>query len=231
MKSKNFYAQYFAEFIGTFFLVFFGCGSVILAEINPGFDGGFIPIVFGGAVSIMIYATGHISGAHFNPAVTIGFWSTRRFPLSKVCGYILAQCGGGILASCVHKIIFTEVHGYGATLINSSTLSGFIMEMILSFSLMFVIISVATDSRAVGELAGIAIGSTVAVCAFVGGPITGASMNPARTLAPALLSGEFSLFWIYLFAPILGTVLGAKTYEWIRCNQDGETTKGPTGCC
>ena len=105
------------------------------------------------------------------------------------------------------------------------------MEVILSFSLMFVIISVATDSRAVGELAGIAIGSTVAVCAFVGGPMTKASMNPARTLGSDILNFNFSQTWVYFVAPILGTILGAKTYEWIRCHQEETNSNDPTGCC
>ena len=110
-------------------------------------------------------------------------------------------------------------------------MQGILMEVILSFSLMFVIISVATDSRAVGELAGIAIGSTVAVCAFVGGPLTNASMNPARTLGPDILNFNFTHTWIYFTAPLIGTVLGAKTYEWIRCQQEESDSNDPTGCC
>ena len=228
---KNYVSKYLAEAIGTFFLVFFGCGSMILAQVDQTFSSGFIPIIFGGAVSIMIYATGHISGAHFNPAVTIGFWSVGRFPLKRVPGYIISQIVGATLASFIHKIIFGSAHDFGATIIKNSLSSGFLVEVILSFSLMFVIISVATDSRAVGELAGMAIGSTVAVCAFVGGPITKASMNPARTLGPDILNMNFSQTWIYLAAPIIGTILGAKVYEWIRCHQEDTEPKGPTGCC
>ncbi len=228
---KNYFSKYLAEGIGTFFLVFFGCGSMILAQLDQNFAGGFVPVIFGGAVSIMIYAIGHISGAHFNPAVTIGFWSVGRFPLKRVPGYIISQFIGATLASSVHKIIFESGHDFGATVINGTLVQGVLMEVILSFSLMFVIISVATDSRAVGELAGIAIGSTVAVCAFVGGPITRASMNPARTLGPDILNFNFSQTWIYFFAPIIGTVLGAKTYEWIRCHQEETSSNNPTGCC
>ncbi|MDA8792193.1 aquaporin [Bacteriovoracaceae bacterium] len=218
--SRNSWTQYMAEFIGTFFLVFFGCGSMILAELNPEFNGSFIPIIWGGAVSIMIYAVGHISGAHFNPAVTIAFWGVKRFPGKSVPGFILAQIFGALLASTVHLIIWGGEHSFGATGLSVSLSSGMLVEVILSFALMFVIISVATDSRAIGELAGIAIGSTVALDAFVGGPLTKASMNPARSLAPALYSGELSTLWLYFIGPIIGAYLGAKVYEYIRTHQN-----------
>lgn len=224
------FPQYIAEFIGTFFLVFFGCGSMILAELNPTYNGSFIPVVFGGAVSIMIYATGHISGAHFNPAVTLAFWVAKRFPAKRIPGYLLAQVSGAILASTFHKIIWSGDHSLGGTALSTSLASGFLVEVVLSFALMFVIISVATDSRAVGELAGIAIGTTVALCAFVGGPLTNASMNPARTLGPAILSMNFTHLWLYFTAPVIGTILGAKTYEWIRCYQESNDEE-KHGCC
>ena len=223
-------SQYLAEFIGTFFLVFFGCGAMVLAELNTNYSSEFIPVIFGGAVSIMIYSTGHISGAHFNPAVTLAFWSLGKFPAKRVFGYILFQCLGALLASFLHKVIFIEPHSFGKTVIGISVAPAFLIEFVLSFALMFVITSVATDSRAVGELAGIAIGSTVAICAFVGGPLTGASMNPARTLAPAILSLDFGHLWIYLISPVLGTVFGAKVYDWIRCNRE-EKTDESHGCC
>ncbi len=229
MKIKHELPQYIAEFIGSFFLIFFGCGSMILAELNINYNGDFIPLVWGGAVSIMIYAVGHISGAHFNPAVTIAFWSAKRFPAKRVLGYITAQILGAISASFVHWIIWGSNHQFGMTTLHISFAASFMVEIILSFALMFVIISVATDSRAVGELAGIAIGSTVALCAFVGGPLTSASMNPARSIAPAIFSGNYSQLWPYIVAPILGTILGAKTYEWIRCHKDSSNDKH--GCC
>jgi len=230
MKTKHEFPQYIAEFIGTFFLVFFGCGSVILSELNSSYNDSLIPLVFGGTVSIMIYAVGHISGAHFNPAVTIAFWSTKRFTAKRLVGYLTSQFVGAALGSLIHKMIWGSLHTFGTTTLSTSLGTGFLAEVILSFCLMFVIISVATDSRAVGELAGIAIGTTVAICAFVGGPLTGASMNPARTLGPALISMNFSSLWIYLTAPILGTVLGAKTYEWIRCHKEAESDDSH-GCC
>ncbi len=229
MKVKHEASQYVAEFIGSFFLIFFGCGSMILAELNQAYNGSLVPFIWGGAVSIMIYAVGHISGAHFNPAVTLAFWSVKRFPTKRVFGYLLSQISGALLASIVHMIIWGANHKFGATEISLSLNGGLLVEVILSFALMFVIISVATDSRAVGELAGIAIGSTVALCAFVGGPLTNASMNPARSIAPAILSGNYVNLWAYILAPLIGTFLGAKVYEWIRCNK--ENNSDSAGCC
>lgn len=230
MNIKHHLPQYIAEFIGSFFLVFFGCGSMILAQLDPNYQAGFIPIIWGAAVAIMIYAVGHISGAHFNPAVTISFWAVKRFPGKRVLAYVLSQISGALVASSTHMAIWGNEHHFGATSISLSFMGGFMVEMILSFVLMFVIISVATDARAVGELAGIAIGSTVALCAFVGGPLTNASMNPARSIAPAILSGDYSLLLLYIFAPIIGALLGAKAYEWIRCHKESTDEDGH-GCC
>ena len=229
MSVKHELPQYIAEFIGTFFLIFFGCGSMILSELIPDYSSSFIPVIWGGAVSIMIYAVGHISGAHFNPAVTLSFWIIKRFPAKRIPGYVLSQILGGLLASFVHYLIWGNGHDFGSTVFGLSVGGAFLIEIILSFALMFVIISVATDSRAVGELAGIAIGSTVALCAFIGGPLTSASMNPARSIAPAIMSGNFSGLWLYILAPILGAALGAITYEWIRCHRVDDNDN--PGCC
>ncbi len=229
MKIKHSPAQYLAEFIGTFFMVFFGCGSMVLATKDPNFNGAFIPLIWGGVVSVMIYAVGHISGAHFNPAVTIAFWITRKFPSMRVPGYILSQVLGSCLACVLIMIIWGPQHDFGASIMTVELGVGFLVEVVLSFALMFVIISVATDTRAVGELAGLAIGSTVALAAFVGGPLTRASMNPARSLGPSLFSGTIDQVWPYILAPILGATLGALTYEWIRCHRDEEKTD--FGCC
>ena len=226
---KNRLSQYLAEFIGTYMMIFFGCGSMIMAETWPGYQAASVPIIWGGAVSIMIYAVGHISGAHFNPAVTIAFWATKKLPSSKVPGYLLSQFAGALLASVTHLLIFGGNHQFGMSMPSVSLSIVFFIEVIASFSLMFVIMSVATDSRAVGELAGIAIGSTVALNAFVVGPLTGASMNPARSLAPAVLSGQMSHLWIYLIAPVIGAAAGAIVYNWIKCDVDG--TEGTSGCC
>ena len=223
-------SQYLAEFIGTFFLVFFGCGAVITSQLRPDiFNPVFIPIVFGAVVSAMIYAVGHISGAHFNPAVTISFFILKRFPTKRLPGYIMAQVLGALLASSIHLLIWTSLgHGFGVTSVSGTLMSACILEFILSFVLMFVITSVATDSRAVGELAGLAIGLTVMICAFVGGPFTGASMNPARSIGPAVISGNTLNLSLYIIVPIIGAALGALAYEWIRCHKE---TDGEHGCC
>ena len=233
MQSNHVLAQYVAEFIGTFFLVFFGCGAIILAETSSPATGPLIPVVFGGAVAVMIYAVGHISGAHFNPGVTLAFWVTRRLAFSRVPGYVLAQILGALAASGIHAVLWGTDHSFGATTFSGEIMPAVVMEFILSFALMFVIMSVATDSRAVGELAGIAIGTTVTICAFTGGPLTGASMNPARSLGPALFAGNFDTLWLYLTVPLAGTCAGALVYNWIRCyrsTQPGSQDDG-MGCC
>jgi len=226
---KNRLSQYLAEFIGTYFMVFFGCGSMIMAETLPGYSSSAVPVIWGGAVSIMIYAVGHISGAHFNPAVTIAFWATRKLPGPRLPGYLFSQLSGALLASMTHLLIFGSGHHFGMTSPSIALLPTFLIEVIASFSLMFVIMSVATDSRAVGELAGIAIGSTVAINAFVVGPLTGASMNPARSFSPAIFSGSTESLWIYLTAPIIGAITGAFVYNWIKCDSKEESDS--TGCC
>ena len=229
MKIKHQPEQYLAEFLGTYFLIFFGCGSMILSETSSSYAGSFVPVIWGGAVSVMIYAVGHISGAHFNPAVTLSFWLTRRFPKKRILGYVVAQCSGAIAASSTHLLIWGSGHSFGASAMSIPTGSGFLVEGIVSFALMFVILSVATDSRAIGELAGIAIGTTVALAAFVAGPLTNASMNPARSLGPALINGDLSSLWIYILAPLLGAATGALTYEWIRCKK--AESSDSHGCC
>ena len=226
---KNRLSQYSAEFVGTYFMIFFGCGSMILANTQPGYNSSSIPIIWGGAVSIMIYAVGHISGAHLNPAVTIAFWATRKLPLKRVPGYLFSQFSGALLASMTHLLIFGKGHQFGMSFPTIGILPSFFAEVIATFSLMFVIMSVATDSRAVGELAGIAIGSTVAINAFVVGPLTGASMNPARSFSPSILSGEITYLWLYLTAPVIGALLGAFTYNWIKCEEKQDHSN--PGCC
>ena len=212
-----FLKQCAAECVGTFFLVFVGCGAVITVQLHPEISSMIIPIAFGGVVSVMVYAVGHISGAHFNPAVSIAFAVTRHFPLKCVSGYVTAQCLGALFASALLALFWRgQPQNLGVTTFAIPTLFAFGFEMAISFLLMFVIISVATDTRAKGEMAGLAIGTAVGICSAFAGPITGASMNPARSLGPALVSGELHSLWLYILAPILGAALGAKTYEKIR---------------
>jgi len=222
--------QSLAEAIGTFALVFMGCGAVIVHQM---FEGAIpsigIPIVFGGVISVMIYALGHISGAHFNPAVTIAFTVARHLPIRKTFAFIPAQISGATFASYLHKLIFGSIgHSFGNTVNKLSFSTGSFVEIILSFFLMLVIISVATDTRAVGEMAGLAIGTTVGIVGIFGGPLTGASMNPARSIAPAIVSGQIDGLILYIIMPIIGTVLGALIYENIRCES---SNKEDHGCC
>lgn len=217
MKEHALRQRTAAEAIGTFALVFAGCGALMVAERFPGSVApGAVPIVFGLVVAVMIYAVGHLSGAHFNPAVTLGFASVGRFPKREIPVYWAAQFLGAIAAIALLSAILPPNPGYGATLPNVAGFPALVWEAILTFLLMFVILAVATDTRAHGALAGLAIGATVSLDAFVGGPITGASMNPARSLAPALWQGQWQALWIYFVGPGLGAVIAAFTYEKLR---------------
>jgi MIP family channel proteins len=167
-------------------------------------------------IAVMIYATGHISGAHINPAVTLAFALTRHFPLVRVPFYWLAQCLGGVVAAVVLRALFGNVAHLGATLPAGSDAQSLVLEIVLTFMLMFVIMAVSTDDRAVGQAAAIAIGGSVLLDAMFGGPISGASMNPARSLAPALVSGALDHLWVYVVGPVAGALLGAFGYEVVR---------------
>ena len=167
----------------------------------------------------MIYAVGHISGAHFNPAVTLGFVLTRHFPLPRVGLYWAAQMAGALVAALLLRASLGNVAGVGVTLPSGSDGQAFLWEAVLSFFLMFVTMAVATDTRAVGEAAAIAIGGTVGLDAMFGGPVTGASMNPARSLGPAIASGELSSIWVYLAAPLLGAAAAAFVYQFLRTGE------------
>lgn len=218
-----------AEFIGTFTMIFVGCGAISVEVSQPGVIGHFgISMIFGLVVGAMIYATGHISGAHFNPAVTLGFASTDRFPWKQVPAYVLAQGAAALVAMVVLKWILPE-HVSGVTGTSLALSKAFFVEVLLTFFLMFVIAAVATDHRAVSQLAGVAIGATVALGALFGGPLTGASMNPARSLGPALVLGQTTALWLYLVAPCIGAVAGAWAYRLIRC--DDQAADNVDGCC
>ncbi len=210
-----------AELIGTFALVFAGCGAIMVDATTHELGHVGVAITFGLVIMVMIYALGHVSGAHFNPAVTFSFALTRHFPWPRAFLYWTAQIVGAILAAAILRASLGDVADVGATLPSGSDGQSFLWETVLTFFLMLVIVAVATDTRAVGEAAAIAIGGTVGLDAMFGGPISGASMNPARSLGPALVSGQLDALWVYLTAPLLGAALGAVTYQLLR---DGPTT-------
>jgi aquaporin NIP len=202
-----------AEAIGTFALVFAGCGAIMVDHQTHALGHVGVAISFGLVIMIMIYAVGHISGAHFNPAVTLAFAVSRHFPPARVLAYWAAQLAGALGAALVLRGSLGDVAHVGATLPAASNGQAFLWEAVLSFFLMFVIMAVATDARAVGEAAAIAIGGTVGLDAMFGGPITGASMNPARSLGPAIAAGDFTSIWVYLAAPIAGAAAAAVAYK------------------
>ena len=201
--------KYVAELIGTFSLVFCGTGAIIINDISGGTVTHVgIAITFGLIVMAMIYALGDISGAHINPAVTIAFWFSGRFPANEILPYILSQLLGGLLASGALKLLFPNHLTLGATLPADSAMQSFILEIILTFILMLVIINVSTGAKGKGIMAGSAIGAVVLLEAMFAGPITGASMNPVRSIAPAIMSGHKQHLWVYIAAPIIGALIG-----------------------
>jgi aquaporin NIP len=210
-----------AEALGVFTLVFAGCGAIITEAERPGTLGTVgIGLVFGLVVMAMVYATGHLSGAHLNPAVTVAFVLTRHMPRIDALAYIAAQLLGALSAAAVLSAAWPgQPASLGATIPTVGTGGALVYEGVMSAFLMFVIMAVATDVRAVGAAAAIAIGGTVGLDALFGGPITGASMNPARSLGPALVSGELHDLWIYLTAPLIGASIGALAYQLIRGKQ------------
>lgn len=175
-----------------------------------------IALAFGLVIMAMVYAVGHVSGAHLNPAVSLAFALTRHFPGSHVAVYWGAQVAGATLAAALLRVSLGDVADLGATAPAGSEGQAFLWEAVLTFLLMFVIMAVATDTRAVGEAAALAIGGTVALAALVGGPVSGASLNPSRSLGPALVAGELDALWLYLVAPVVGAAFGALAYQAIR---------------
>jgi MIP family channel proteins len=213
-----------AEAFGTFALVFAGAGAIMVDAKTHALGQVGIAITFGLVIMAMVYAIGHVSGAHFNPAVTFAFALTRHFPWSRAAVYWMAQLAGALAAAAVLRGSLGNVAHVGATLPSGSQAQSFLWEFILSAFLMFVIMAVATDTRAVGEAAAIAIGGTIGLDAMFGGPISGASMNPARSAGPAIVSGDLHALWLYLVAPVLGTAVGAIVYQYVR----GESPASPT---
>jgi len=207
-----------AEGLAAFALVFAGCGAIITDATRDGVLGTTgVAAVFGLIIMVMIYATGHLSGAHINPAVTIAFTLTRHFPIRDAGAYIAAQLTGATAGALLLLAAWSDKPAaLGATVPSIQAGPAIVYEIVLTALLMFVIIAVATDTRAVGAAAAIAIGGTVALDALFGGPLTGASMNPARSFGPALAAGEWTDFWIYVVGPVAGATLGAGAYQVIR---------------
>lgn len=196
-----------AEAVGTFALVFAGTGAIVINDITGGAVGHIgISLTFGLVVLAMIYALGEISGAHFNPAVTIGFWRARRIERSMALPYILSQCAGAFLASLLLRLLFPSHPSLGATHPAGSALQSFVLESVMTFLLMLVILQVSTGGKEKGITAGMAVGAVVGLEALFAGPISGASMNPARSFAPALVSLQIAHLWIYVLAPLTGAV-------------------------
>jgi len=214
--------KYAAELLGTFGLVFAGTGAIIIDQVTGGsITHVGVALTFGMIVLVMIYTFGDISGAHLNPAVTIGFWAARRLPGREVPAYIVSQVAGALLASVVLRVLFPDNKLLGATMPAGAEMESFILEFILTFFLMLTILNVSTGAKEKGITAGIAIGSIIALEAMFAGPICGASMNPARSLAPALVSGHLEHLWLYIVAPIMGTVAAKFACTYVR----------EMGCC
>ena len=213
--------KYIAEVIGTFALVFCGTGAIVInqesagAITHPG-----IALTFGLIVMVMIYALGPVSGAHLNPAVTIAFAVARKFPVKEILPYMISQVAGAMSASLVLHYLFPANQFLGSTLPAGEEMQSFILEVILTFFLMLVIIQVATGSKEQGMFAGLAIGSTVLLEAMFAGPICGASMNPARSLSPAVVSGHLEHLWIYMVAPVSGAILAVVVWYFINTEND-----------
>ncbi len=200
--------QYFAEMLGTFALVFCGTGAIIINQESGGVVTHVgVAITFGLIVMAMIYSLGEVSGAHLNPAVTLAFWAAGRFPAWRILPFLASQMVGALLASGMLRMLFPTNELLGTTLPGGSAIQSFVLEIVLTFLLMLVILQVSQGSKETGWFAGLAIGGTVLLEAMFAGPISGASMNPVRSLSPAVMSGHLENIWLYLFAPLLGALL------------------------
>lgn len=204
------------ELIGTFALVFAGAGAIMVDADTRALGHLGVAIAFGLVVMVMVYALGHVSGAHLNPAVSLAFALGRHFPWSRVLAYWAAQLAGALAAAAVLRASLGDIAHVGATVPAGSDAQSLLWEIVLTAFLMFVVMAVATDTRAVGEAAAIAIGGTIGLAALVGGPVSGASLNPARSLGPGVVAGELGSIWVYLAGPAAGAALGVLAYQLVR---------------
>ncbi|MCC6659556.1 MAG: aquaporin [Phycisphaerales bacterium] len=210
-----------AEGLGTFALVFAGTGAIVIDAATGGAVGHVgIALTFGLVVLAMIYAVGDVSGAHINPAVSLGFVVSGRMAPARAAGYILAQCAGAILATLLLLALFPAAPTLGQTHPAGPAWQSCILEGVLTFFLMYVILAVSTGSKEKGLMAGVAVGATIGLEALFAGPITGASMNPARSLAPALVTGDFAHLWLYVLGPVAGAALASPLHAWISGGRD-----------
>ncbi|XP_051198692.1 aquaporin NIP1-4 [Lolium perenne] len=216
--SVTFLQMLLAELFSTFFLLFAGMAAIVVNSEKGGavtFPG--ITVVWGMAVMVMIYTVGHISGAHMNPAVTVGFAIARRFPWKRVPAYMVVQMVAALIASVMLRLMFGGKHEFApVTQPTGSNIQSLVVEFITTFYLVFVVMAVATDDRAVGQMAGLAVGATIMLNALFSGPVTGASMNPVRSIGPALVAGKFKSLWVYILGPFAGGAAGAWAYGLIR---------------
>lgn len=220
--------KYLAECVGTFALVFTGTGAIVVNDVTSGVvSHAGIALTFGLIVMALIYALGDVSGAHLNPAVTLAFWLDGRFRGSQVVPYLLSQCLGAIAASGLLRLLFWEQLTLGGTQPAGSWFQSFVLEVVLTFMLMFVILCVSAGAKEKGIMAGAAIGGVVALEAMFAGPICGASMNPARSLGPAVVSGQLQTLWIYLIAPTLGAGLAVPLCRYMLSKDDPEVESVP----
>jgi MIP family channel proteins len=216
-----------AEAIGTFMLVFIGPGAAAVEAWSHGSVSPVgIALAFGFAILAGVYALGHISGAHFNPAVTAGFWLGGKFPSADVLPYVTAQIVGAMGAALLLRALLGDSAGAAATIPRIGVVAALAVEVVLTFFLMLVIMAVATDSRVAGTVAGLAVGLTVAFNALMGGPLTGASMNPARSFGPALATGTWAGHWIYWLGPLVGAALAVGAYDYLRKGSSYDSRTG-----
>lgn len=222
--------RYAAETMGTFALVAIGPGAAMVAAKTHAFGHTGVALAFGLAVTLVVASSGHLGGAHINPAVTLGFWSVHRFPTRDVVPYVVAQCLGAVAASALLVWLLGPVGNFGATVPLLPIPQSFIVELGYTALLGFVIMGVATDERSPTGVAPFAIGATVFAGALVTGPLTGGSFNPARTLGPAVVGGVWTAHWLYWLAPVAGMIVGMHSYDLLRSSPvAGTKSDGPLG--